>query len=140
MRALLLSALAVTTLAACSGAATQTEPTPAIRNTSWMMEIPKGADCDAAPYIEFTDKKASGDMGCNSFNAEYTLKGSSLRFKNVAATLRLCAPDSMALEETMQRVLNETHRIKLTDNRLTFFDGAGKPIATLVPEAMGACR
>lgn len=140
MRALLLSALAVTTLAACSGAQNQTEPTPEIRNTSWMMEIPKGADCDAAPYIEFTDKKVSGDMGCNSFNAEYTLKASALRFKNVAATLRLCAPDSMALEETMQRVLNETHRIKLADNRLTFFDGAGKPIATLVPEAMGACR
>lgn len=140
MRSLLFSALAVTTLAACSGASTQTEPTPAIRNTSWMMELPKGTDCDAAPYIDFTDKKVSGDMGCNSFNAEYTLKASALRFKNVAATLRLCAPDSMALEETMQRVLNETRRIKLADNRLTFFDAAGKPIATLVPEAMGACR
>ena len=41
MRSLLFSALAVTTLAACSGAQNQTEPTPEIRNTSWMMEIPE---------------------------------------------------------------------------------------------------
>ena len=140
MRILLLSALAVTTLAACTGTFTQNEPTPALKNTSWMMELPKGSACEAAPYIEFTDKNATGDMGCNSFNTEYTLKGSALRFKNSATTLRMCAPESMAYEKTMRRVLNDTRRVKLVGERLTFLDASGNPIATLVPETMGACR
>ena len=91
MRALLLSALAVTTLAACSGAQNQTEPTPEIRNTSWMMEIPKGADCDAAPYIEFTDKKASGAQRRNV--AATFLKRRELPFK-VYSALKLLHPMS----------------------------------------------
>lgn len=140
MRTLLLSAFLITALAACTSTVMQTETTPSLKNTSWMMQLPKESDCEAAPYIEFTDKKVAGDMGCNSFSAQYTLDGSALRFQNVAATLRLCAPEAMALENTMRRLLNDTRRVKLKDERLTFFDAAGDPIATLVPEAMGACR
>lgn len=116
------------------------QPVPNLKDTSWALPQDSKSGCDAAPYIEFSANQVSGDMGCNSFSGEYTLKGNKLTFKNTAATLRMCAPRTMEVEAKMQRLLTETRRVRGTKDQLSFLDAKGNVILTLVPETMGACK
>ncbi len=131
--------LSTLSIAACS-VAEKEDPAPELTGTSWMMKLDSKSGCDVAPYIEFTEKKVTGDLGCNSFSGDYKRDGNKLSFQNVAATLRMCDPASMALEEKMQRLLKDTRRIRGNPEALSFIDSKGKVILTLVPESMGACR
>ena len=126
-------------IAACS-VAEKEDPAPDLKGTSWTMKLDAKSGCDVAPYIEFTENKATGDLGCNSFSGDYKRDGNKLPFQNVAATLRMCDPASMALEEKMQRLLKDTRRIRGNKESLSFIDSQGKVILTLIPESMGACR
>ncbi len=126
-------------LVACS-ANEPAEPVPELKDTSWALPQDTKDGCDAAPYIEFSETKVSGDMGCNSFSGEYTLKGNKLIFKNTAATLRMCDPKTMDVEAKMQKILADTRRVRGNEKELTFLDAKGNVIATLVPETMGACK
>ncbi len=135
---LILPALA-SLLVACS-ANDPAEPVPQIKDTSWALPQDSKDGCDAAPYIEFSATKVTGDMGCNSFSGEYTLKGNKITFKNTAATLRMCDPKTMQIEAKMQKLLTDARRVRGNENELTFLDAKGNVILTLVPETMGACK
>ncbi len=111
-----------------------------LTDTSWMMKLPKNSQCDVPPMIEFGEKQASGDMGCNRFTASYSVDGTKIQFDQVAATLRMCGPEYMKLEDQMQNLLNAARSAKQTKTALTFFDEDGKEILTLVPEEAGACE
>lgn len=126
-------------LVACS-ANEPVEPVPELKDTSWALPQDPKDGCDAAPYIEFSATKVTGDMGCNSFSAEYTLKGNTLTFKNPAATLRMCDAKTMQVESKMQKIFTDTRRVRGNEKELTFLDAKGKVILTLVPETMGACK
>ncbi len=137
--ALLILPVATTILVACS-ANDPTEPVPQIKDTSWALPQDSKDGCDAAPYIEFSATKVTGDMGCNSFSGEYTLKGNKITFKNTAATLRMCDPKTMQIEAKMQKLLTDARRVRGNEKELTFLDAKGNVILTLVPETMGACK
>lgn len=104
------------------------------------MKLPKNSQCDVPPMIEFGEKQASGDMGCNRFTASYSVDGTKIQFDQVAATLRMCGPEYMKLEDQMQNLLNAARSAKQTKTAITFFDEDGKEILTLVPEEAGACE
>jgi len=146
--ALLILPTVASLLVACS-ANDPAEPVPQIKDTSWALpqDSKDGCDaqdskdgCDAAPYIEFSATKVTGDMGCNSFSGEYTLKGNKITFKNTAATLRMCDPKTMQIEAKMQKLLTDARRVRGNEKELTFLDAKGNVILTLVPETMGACK
>ncbi|MBO5659397.1 MAG: META domain-containing protein [Duodenibacillus sp.] len=138
---LLLSCLVLT---ACSHTTSQpvapAAPALNVNGTSWMLPIDKEKDCEVPPIIEFDGKTAFGDMGCNRFEAVVTISGNAMRFDNVAATARMCAPGYMRLEGRMKEMLEKTRSAQRTEKGLTFFDAAGKPILTMVPEQAGACN
>lgn len=140
--ALLLSCLAL-------GACANTSPRPIapasapalnVNGTSWMLPIVKEKDCEVPPIIEFDGKTAFGDMGCNRFEAVVTIEGDKIRFDNVAATTRMCAPGYMRLEARMQEMLQKTRSARQTPKGLTFYDENGQAILTMVPEKAGACN
>lgn len=136
---LLIIPAAATILVACS-ANDPVEPVPQLKDTSWALPQDSKDGCDAAPYIEFSATKVTGDMGCNSFSSEYTLEGNKLTFKNTAATLRMCDPKTMQIEAKMQKIFTDTRRVRGNEKELTFLDAKGNVILTLVPETMGACK
>lgn len=141
------AAVAVLALAGCGTASTAvSEPHEnaesaglALNNTSWMMKLPKNSQCEVPPMIEFFDGRASGDLGCNRFDGIVKIDGSRIEFDQVAVTMKMCAPQYMALESQMLNVINNTRSAKQTRDALTFFDADGKELLTLVPEVAGAC-
>ena len=110
-----------------------------LNNTSWMLPLPKGSTCEVPPMIEFSDGRASGDLGCNRFDGTVKIDGEKLQFEQVAVTMKMCAPQYMALETQMLKVLNDARSARRTNTSLTFFDKAGNEILTMVPEVAGAC-
>lgn len=139
MKKLFLGLLFPVVLGACT-LSENNAPLIELKDTSWSMNLGSESKCEIVPYIEFSEKNVSGDLGCNSFRADYELKGNRLLFRNAASTMKLCAPDSMELEKKMQRILTDTKSIRQGKDTLTFLDAKGNEILTLIPESMGACR
>ena len=119
-------------------AATDAQPLQ-LNNTSWMMKLPKNSQCEVPPMIEFADGRASGDLGCNRFDGSVKIEGNRLQFDQVAVTMKMCAPQYMALESEMLNVINNARSAQQTKDALTLFDASGKALITLIPEVAGAC-
>lgn len=105
-----------------------------------MLPIDKNSECEVPPIIEFDGTTAFGDLGCNRFEATVTIEGNNVRFDNVAATARMCAPAYMKLEAVMKNMLEHTRQVEQTADSLIFKDAKGKVLATLKPEKAGACN
>ncbi len=141
------AAATVLALAGCSTTSTagSAAPKPSessslqLNNTSWMMKLPKNSQCEVPPMIEFSDDRASGDLGCNRFDGVVKISGNHLEFDQVAVTMKMCAPQYMTLENQMLNMINNARSAKQTKDTLTFFDADGKELLTLVPEVAGAC-
>ena len=56
------------------------------------------------------------------------IDGEKIRFDQVAVTMKMCAPEYMALESEMLNLLNNARSAKQTKDALTFFDADGKAI------------
>ena len=144
--ALAFSSLSVLALSGCgalsNGDATvkTDDATLKLTDTSWMMKLPKGSQCEVPPMIEFADGRATGDLGCNRFSGNVVIDGNQIRFDQVAVTMKMCAPEYMALESEMLNLINNTRSAKQTKDALTFFDADGKEIMTLIPEVAGSCN
>ena len=53
-------------------------------------------------YIDFdTPQDFNGNAGCNGFFGSYQVQANQIRFSNVGMTRKLCAPESMAVEDTL---------------------------------------
>ena len=137
-----LSVLALTGCGALTTGKTAVADTPSLKltDTSWMMQLPKGSQCEVPPMIEFSDGQATGDLGCNRFTGNVVIDGEKIRFDQVAVTMKMCAPEYMALEGEMLNLLNKASSAKQTKDALTFFDADGKAIITLIPEVAGSCN
>ncbi len=121
-------------------AAETTQGTPLqLNDTSWMMKLPKNSQCEVPPMMEFSSGRASGDLGCNRFDGAVKIDGSRIEFDQVAVTMKMCAPQYMALESQMLNVINNARSARQTKDALTFFDADGKELLTMVPEVAGAC-
>ena len=74
-------------------------------------------------YIEFswTDKRFSGNGGCNQINGNYTLEKNDLAFTEVTSTKMSC-PD-LAFETTFLEALSDVDRYQLENDQLILKDG-----------------
>ena len=80
-----------------------------------------GTNRDA--YLEFfaTEKRFSGNGGCNRISGNYTLgKKSSIHFGEVTSTKMSC-PD-LAFETTFLSMLNKVNRYEVTGNTMLLKD------------------
>jgi len=129
--ALLLAALTLTLLAACSRGGTP-NPAPELDGTSWVLTALNGQPVmeNSQASLSFTDGQASGNGSCNSFGGEYTRDGSGLTFGALTTTLMACAdPGVMDQETAYYAALSATTSFQLDGGMLTLFDADGNALA-----------
>lgn len=81
-------------------------------------------------YVDFDSNQGlNGNAGCNGFFGNYTFKHNKLRFIGVGMTRMLCAPESMAVEDTLVRLFADgTSDVLIQSNQLTITRGSIKAI------------
>jgi heat shock protein HslJ len=80
-----------------------------------------GTNRDAHLEFSWTDKKFTGNGGCNRINGIYTLeKKKDIHFSNVVSTKMSCA--DIAFETTFLETLNSVKRFETEGNRLILKD------------------
>jgi heat shock protein HslJ len=90
-----------------------------------MKQVPvqlSGTNRDA--YLEFsaTEKRFSGNGGCNRISGNYLLdKKSSIHFREVLSTKMSCA--DIAFENTFLALLNKINRYEVTGTTMLLKDG-----------------
>ncbi len=122
------SFLAIAILVAITGCSPKLAPDSNWGYQRWVLielkEVPvqqSGGARDA--FVEFfpTDKRFSGNGGCNRINGTYTLeKRSNIKFSEVTSTKMSC-PD-IAFENTFLAALSEVNRFEILDNNMLLKD------------------
>ncbi len=121
--------------AAPSGAAA-----PALAGTSWMMALPKGADCEVPPEVKFLkDGRIEGNAGCNDFGGSWKQDGDRLTVKYEPKTNRNCAKAFLEPEKVFAAGLRGVASVKPDGKGLLLLDAAGKTLVRVVPAEAGAC-
>jgi heat shock protein HslJ len=82
-------------------------------------------------YIEFmpSERKFSGNGGCNRMNGNYTLDKSKINFGEVASTKMSC--DDIAFETAFMETLSKVDHYEVSNNQMLLKDGT-KVIMILV--------
>ena len=93
----------------------------------WKLVSVKAADSDELiipspdrlPTLTFDIEKntISGSAGCNRVMGPYELKGSSLKFGNIASSMMMCI-EHMNLESAVLKALNEINTYKVKNGQL----------------------
>lgn len=127
-----LIALLGTLLAACSGGA------PTDLSGEWKL-VSYGDAANPTPAIEDvesslsfgTDGKFGGTVGCNSFGADYTLEGESVRIGAVVSTMMFCDATS-AQETAVLGILSEKElKMSMSGSQLTLTSADGASVVVL---------
>lgn len=102
-----------------------------LANSQWRLvslgagETPPVGETDLT--LEFdAEGRASGQGGCNTFGAGYTVDGDSITFEPVASTLINCEDEQvMQQEAAYYAALESATRFVVDDDRLTIETGQG---------------
>ncbi len=79
---------------------------------------------DVETSIEFKDGQMSGNVGCNGFGGEYTVKGDTIRFGPVMSTMMFCE-EIVEQESGSLAVFQEETMFVLDGNMLTITSADG---------------
>ena len=71
------------------------------------------------PDLHFTPEGISGNSGCNRFKGAYSVKDETLKVERVLGTLMACADARNVLENAFLRLLRDTERFKISNDRFT---------------------
>jgi heat shock protein HslJ len=79
------------------------------------------------PTIKLDGTRASGNAGCNSYGADVTVTGGSIRFGPVMQTEMACAdPNAMAVEGDFVAALSAATSIEIRDGKLVIGGPGGE--------------
>lgn len=82
--------------------------------------------------IDFEGKRVSGNDGCNNFSSSLgNVTVSRISFGNAAVTKKMC-PD-MTVANQFDQVFSNIQLYEIENDKLMFFDGNKKPLATFIP-------
>jgi heat shock protein HslJ len=114
-------------LSACGSKKTSAD----LSGTSWTLVSygPTGSQTPAAPGIKTSlnfgnDGQVSGNVGCNGFSGSYEVKGGTIVFGPLAATLMACPEPQMTQEGTVFQVMSGTVHFEVAGNTLTIHDAS----------------
>ena len=124
MKKLVIGLLAVLMLAACAGGSS------ASVEGQWKLVSygPASSQTPAAPdvetSIEFKDGQLNGNVGCNGFGGDYSVKGDQMEFGPVMSTMMYC--EAVAEQESgTLAVVQETAGFVLDGDTLTITSADG---------------
>jgi heat shock protein HslJ len=112
----------------------------ALVNTYWRIvrlgDTPvAAADKQREPQLilakEGQETRYRATVGCNQFVGAANVTGTSLTFKQGAATQMACVPPFDALEKALSETLRRTRRYAITGGTLELLDESGRSLALL---------
>jgi heat shock protein HslJ len=118
-------------LAACAERSDPPPPPPPnpYVGTRWVM-AGGGAD---APTIDFSNSRAGGHTGCNSWFAQVTSNDPALSFSAIGTTRRMCEAELMQVERSFVAALRDTQTARVEDGALMLLDINGVELARFEP-------
>jgi heat shock protein HslJ len=133
MRRLIIPALTILlTLAGCTTSNAQDQE---LRDRDWTLVSVDGAPSvpsdQTAPTIRFgSDGRLSGNTGCNSASADFTVNGDRLTIGMMISTKRACLEQRRnELERAYMAALNATRRFRIVKEELELLDESGSVVA-----------
>ena len=134
MKKTLLSALVASTfLFSCTNEKNTGNTTTANITGEWNITEASGIGTENAetmPFIHFTDSgTVHGNASVNTFFGEYTLKGDSLFFNQMAATSMM--GHDMEVEMAVMSALAQCATVEAQDSTITVKDHGGNTVMTL---------
>ena len=84
------------------------------------------------PNIRFDGNAASGQAGCNTFNAVANIQGDQLRFDTVQQSNNPCQDPMATVETAFLQALNLSTTYTVTGNQLVITNPQGKPALTFI--------
>lgn len=84
------------------------------------------------PNIRFDGNAASGQAGCNTFNAVANIQGDQIRFDTVQSTKMACEDPMATVETLFLQALNLSTTYTVTGNQLVITNPEGKPSLTFI--------
>lgn len=80
------------------------------------------------PSITFSaDQQFNGNAGCNAIFGMYQLVDGKLQFGGGAGmTRKMCAPESMAIEDALTKIFSTTNLVRIEGNTLILQSGSIK--------------
>jgi heat shock protein HslJ len=72
------------------------------------------------------DGTVGGNMGCNGFGGEYSVKGETVKFKNLFSTMMACEEPRMSQETTTFSMMNGDVTYAIDGNTLTLTASDGR--------------
>jgi len=128
--ALILLTLAMTVFNACSSAGTSlagewelvsygdaSNPTPAI--------------VGVGTSITFNEGQFGGNVGCNSFGADYTSEGSSIHIGSVVSTMMFCEATSAQESAVLGILSDKTLKVSMNGDQLKLLTEDGASVIVL---------
>ena len=124
---------------ACGGSATPSPSSPSSSgggslDGTWQLvsyTSPDGTQTNVpialTPNITFAGDAATGNAGCNTYNAIATVSGNTVHFSNVASTKVACPPPASVVEAAFLQGLNLASEWKVEGDTLTMSAPRGQP-------------
>jgi len=141
--AMLTFGLVVTLLViACGGSATPAPSSPSSAgasggsslNGTWQLvsyTAPDGTQANVpialTPNITFAGDAATGNAGCNTYQAIAVVSGNTVHFENVSSTKVACPPPASVVEAAFLQGLNLASEWKVEGDTLTMSAPRGQP-------------
>src|SRR5690242_16059857 len=79
------------------------------------------------PQLSFAGGQLTGNAGCNTFNATYTVTGDAIEIGPIASTKMACAEPMATVEAAYLAALDSVNKVAiLDDGKLQLWDDGGK--------------
>ena len=79
------------------------------------------------PQLSFAGGQLTGNAGCNTFNATYTVTGDAIEIGPIASTKMACAEPMATVEAAYLAALDSVNKVAiLQDGKLQLWDDGGK--------------
>lgn len=118
-----------------SACATQNSAAP-VEDVTWRLtqvgSTTVRSDNPPTLRLSRTDKRATGNLGCNRFSGPYELEGETIRFQQLLSTKMACP--QLPLETEYTRALEAARSWKIVAGNLELYDQNGPLLARLTPQ------
>ncbi len=127
----LLAFIILGVLNGCANGVNANRGADALPGTIWVLD--KLGDADVSPEItiRFDEEQISGNASCNSYFAEYALKGDQLTLGPVGSTLMMC--ENMDYETPYLNALAEVEALRFDGDHLVLLDAGGQDALVFSP-------
>lgn len=92
---------------------------------------PTPAIADVETSVNFNDGKFGGNVGCNSFGADYSTDGGNIHIGSIVSTMMFCEATSAQESAVLGIMSDRTLKVSLSGSQLTLATEDGTSVIVL---------